>query len=150
MVDIKYLFGFMFGFGAFFAPIQSLIICAVVFIGINFLIGAFASYKRSVRQQKRWHFDGKKGGETIYKLLFVIIGIGLSYLIDIVILPNMTIKLANIFTGFVCSVELYTYLEKSAEISRHPIFKWLAKFMEKKIEDEGIDIEEAKNKGAKK
>ena len=68
-------------------------------------------------------------------MLFVMAGISLAWLIDAVILNFMTLNLAKLFTGFVCGVEFWSYLENAAEISRHPIFLHLKRFMKSKVDD---------------
>ena len=58
----------------------------------------------------------------------------MTWLIDTCILPVAGLRLANLFTGFVCGVELWSYLENAAEISEHPLFRKLKKYMKQEID----------------
>ncbi|MDD3108912.1 MAG: phage holin family protein, partial [Alistipes sp.] len=92
---------------ALFAPVHSLICCALLFICINFLTGVIASYKRATRQGKPWAFESPKAWRTLYKLIFIAGGIVMLWLIDTSILSFANLHLANLFTGFACGVELW-------------------------------------------
>lgn len=122
------------------APIQPLILCAIIFIGIDFVTGVMASYKRARKAHREWAFESEKAWTTILKLCFVLAGIVLAWLIDSSILTFMHLNLANLFTGFVCGVEFWSYLENAAEISDHPIFTALKKYMKNQL-DKKIDNE---------
>lgn len=104
------------------------------------MTGVVASYKRDTRRGELWAFESEKAWTTIVKLFFVLAGIVLAWLIDAYILLFMTLNLANLFTGFVCGVEFWSYLENASEISNHPIFRWLKIYMktqlDKKLGDE--------------
>lgn len=137
---LKYTSGAIMSLLALLAPIRPLILCAIIFVGIDFVTGVMASYKRARKQQSPWAFESEKAWATITKLSFVLAGIVLSWLIDSCILSFMHLNLANLFTGFVCGVEFWSYLENAAEISNHPIFTKLKKYMKTKI-DKGLDNE---------
>lgn len=47
--------------------------------------------------------------------MLVTVGIALTWLIDRFVLPFAELHLANLFTGFVCGVELWSYLENAAD-----------------------------------
>ncbi len=136
---LKYLCALLSCLISFFAPIKALIICSFVFIGIDFITGIIASHKRAERAKEPWAFESEKAWSTIIKLFFVCFGIVLSWLIDAYILGFMKLNFANIFTGFVCGVEFWSYLENASEISNHPIFRHLKKYMkiqlDKKLEN---------------
>lgn len=132
---------------ALLAPVSSLIICSVIFVAIDFITGVAASRKRARRMGVEWGFESGKAWDTITKLVFIMGGIVLAHLIDTQMLDYMNLHLAKLFTGFACGVEFWSYLENAAEISNHPVFKWLRKFMSKNLKDKaGIDIEEYQNK----
>ena len=118
-----------------FVPVRGLIICALVFIAADFVTGVAASAVSSRRAGRRFAFESGKAWNTVSKMLFVMAGISLAWLIDAVILNFMTLNLAKLFTGFVCGVEFWSYLENAAEISRHPIFLHLKRFMKSKVDD---------------
>jgi phage-related holin len=123
------------------APVCPLVVCAVVFVAIDFVTGVLASRKRAMRLNLPWGFESARAWKTVVKLAFVMAGIVLAWLIDAVVMPHMSLRLANLFTGFVCGVELWSYLENAAEISDHPIFTALRRFMKSKF-DHGTGAEE--------
>lgn len=133
---MKQTVGFLSSVAALFAPVQSLVYCALVFVAVNFATGIIASYKRAKRRNLPWGFESAKAWKTAYKLVFISIGILMTWLIDTCILPFTALHLANLFTGFVCGIELWSYLENAAEISDHTLFRGLKKFMKQKIDHE--------------
>ncbi len=125
-------------------PVANLMIIAIEFIFIDFIIGVWASRTRAKRQDKlkEWGFESDKAWKTIYKLVFVLMGILMAYQLDSKLLTFKELYLANIFAGFVCGVEFWSFLENAACISDHPIFRWLRNYMGKKVKDAGIDPED--------
>lgn len=124
------------------APIKALILCAVLFVAIDFVTGVWASFVASRRHGENIAFESDRAWDTVTKMVFIMLGIVMSYLIDAYILDHLHLRLANLFTGFACGVEFFSYLENAAIISNHPIFRWLRKFMGKKVKDKtGVDIE---------
>lgn len=119
---------------ALLAPIEGLVICAVVFVAIDFGTGVWASYKRARRAGLRWTFSSRRAWDTLTKLVFVMAGIALAHLLDGVILTFVELNLANIFTGFVCGVEFWSYLENAADISGHPLFRALKKLLKGRVD----------------
>ena len=111
------------------APVQTLVCCALAFVCIDFVTGVVASRVRARRQRARWAFESAKAWQTVYKIVLVTVGIALTWLIDRFVLPFAELHLANLFTGFVCGVELWSYLENAAELSDHPLFRGLQKLM---------------------
>lgn len=128
------------GIAGFFAPIWSLILCATVFVSIDFVTGIMADRKRALAAGREWGIESGKAWKTVCKLCFIMAGIVLAWLIDCYILSFLGLRLANLFTGFVCGVEFWSYLENAAEISEHPVFRWLRKYMNKQL-DNAIDNE---------
>jgi len=119
---------------AWSVPVQPLVCCALLFVLADFVTGVMADYKRARRNGLDWGFESEKAWKTLYKLVFIVAGIVMTWTIDAYILTFARLNLANIFTGFVCGVELWSYLENAAEISEHPIFRKLKKFMKQKVE----------------
>lgn len=118
-----------------FFPIRGLVICACVFIAVDFITGVAASAISCRRAGRRFAFESAKAWNTASKMLLVMAGISLAWLIDAVILNFMQLHLAKLFTGFVCGVEFWSYLENATEISRHPIFLHLKRYMKNKMDD---------------
>lgn len=139
---LKYCTGTVAAALSVLAPIQGLVICAMIFITIDFVTGIMASYKRAGRMGAEWGFESAKAWATVYKLGFVMAGIVLAWLIDYCILDFMNLRLAKLFTGFVCGVEFWSYLENAAEISNHPLFLKLGKLLRKKFDKEMDNTEE--------
>ena len=131
----RYISGTATGLLSVFAPGRTLVICAVVFVAIDFITGVIASRKRARRAGQPWGFESEKAWNTVAKLFFVMAGIVLAWMIDAWILPYMNMRMANLFTGFVCGVEFWSYLENAAEISEHPVFRALKKFMKSKYDE---------------
>ena len=127
-----------------FAPVTPLVLCALIFVMIDFVMGILAGRKRAARQHKDWYFSSDKAWKTVIKLTCIVVGIGMCHLIDTQILDFMNLHLAKLFTGMVCGIEMWSYLENAMEISDAPVFRSLQKYVGKKMKDEvGIDIENA-------
>lgn len=127
-----------------FSPVTPLVLCALIFVMIDFVMGILAGRKRAARQHKDWYFSSDKAWKTVIKLTCIVVGIGMCHLIDTQILDFMNLHLANLFTGMVCGIEMWSYLENAVEISDAPVFRSLQKYVGKKMKDEvGIDIENA-------
>lgn len=127
-----------------FAPVQSLVLISLEFITIDFIIGVIASRVRAKRAGRlsEWGFESDKAWRTIWKAVFVFIGICLAHQLNEYIFTFVDLHLTNVFCGFVCGVEFWSILENSACISNHPVFRWLKKYMGKKVKELGIDPED--------
>lgn len=127
-----------------FAPVQSLVLISLEFITIDFIIGVIASRVRAKRAGRlsEWGFESDKAWHTIWKAVFVFIGICLAHQLNEYIFTFVDLQLTNVFCGFVCGVEFWSILENSACISDHPVFRWLKKYMGKKVKEIGIDPED--------
>ncbi len=121
---------------ALVCPIASLIIAATTFIVIDFITGTIASRTEARREGRAWWFESRKAWRTVVKLGFVLMSIVLIWIIDLHILSFMHLNLANLFTGFVCGVELWSFIENAASISRAPLFEWLGKWVKRRIDGE--------------
>jgi phage-related holin len=121
---------------ALVCPIAPLIIAATTFIVIDFITGTIASRTEARREGRAWWFESRKAWRTVVKLGFVLMSIVLIWIIDLHILSFMHLNLANLFTGFVCGVELWSFIENAASISRAPLFEWLGKWVKRRIDGE--------------
>ena len=133
---MRYISGGVMGLLSLFAPIKGLILCAVIFISVDFATGIAADWHRARTSRRKPAFESGKAWSTVLKLVFVMFGIALAWLIDTHILDFLNLRLANLFTGFVCGVEFWSYLENAAEISDHPVFRKLKRFMKSKLDKE--------------
>lgn len=112
---------------ALLAPIRPLICCALIFVLIDFVTGVAADHKRARRRGDPWRFESVKAWNTIRKAVFIVGGIVLTWMLDAYILDFVGLRLAKLFTGFVCGVELWSYLENAAVISGHRAFRLFRK-----------------------
>ena len=53
----------------------------------------------------------------------------MSWLLDACLLGFMQLRLARVFTGFLCGVEFWSFLENAARLSGAPLFRWLQRFV---------------------
>lgn len=132
----KYGSGLCSATAAIICPIAPLIICATLFIFIDFVTGIIASRAVARREGREWWFESHRAWRTVLKLGFVLIAIVMTWVIDSEVIAFMHLNLAHIFTGFVCGVELWSFLENAATISRAPIFEWLGRWVKRRIGEE--------------
>jgi len=114
---MKYFSGIIAGVMSFFAPVGPLLMIALVFVAVDFLTGVLADRRRAHAAAQHWRFESHKAWRTITKLSFVMAGIMLAWMLDSLLLPLVELRLANIFTGFVCGVEFWSYLENASIVT---------------------------------
>ena len=117
-------------------PIAPLIATALLFIAIDFVTGIMASRAVARREGREWWIESRKAWRTIYKAGFTAVAIIMMWLIDQVLLGFLNLNLANLFTGFVCGVELWSFLENATTISSSPLFSWLGKWVKRRVTKE--------------
>lgn len=139
--NLQWLSGVGAAFWGSFATIQDMLLGVFIFIGIDFIVGCIASYKRAKRRKTRWFFESAKAWNTIYKLAFSLIAVSLSHYLDTKIFDFVDLKLSNMVAGFVCGTEFWSFLENAGDISEHPVFKAIRKITKRKI-NRAIDCEE--------
>lgn len=130
--------GLMAALGALFAPIAPMVACVVTFIAIDFVVGVAADRTRTLREGKEWYFESRRAWRTVWKAGFVIVAIGMAWLIDCCILGHLSLQLARLFTGFVCGVELWSFLENAGELSDAPLFRALRRLAHRKMTKGGL------------
>lgn len=114
---MKYLTGIVTGVLSLFAPVEPLLVCAMAFVAVDFLTGVLADRRRARTEGRTWRFESRKAWKTIRKLSFVMAGIVLAWLLDGITSPFVELRLANLFTGFVCGVEFWSYLENASVVT---------------------------------
>lgn len=114
-------------------PIAPLVTTAILFVVVDFVTGIIASCVVARREGRPWWFESRKAWRTVAKAGFVAIAIVMMWIIDHYLLEFMHLNLANLFTGFVCGVELWSFLENGAEVCNYPPFRWLKQFMSKQL-----------------
>ena len=132
----KYVSGIVAALIALLCPITPLIITATFFVAIDFLTGILASYVAAKNSGQKWRLESRKAWRTVYKLCFIVTGIVMTWLVDSFVLGFMELNLANLFTGFVCGVELWSFVENAATISQSKLFKWLSRWIKSKLRKE--------------
>lgn len=80
--------------------------------------------------------ESRKAWRTILKTVFVVVGIVMSWVLDSCVLEFMHLNLARLFTGFVCGVELWSFLENGATISHSPLLAWLGRIVKRRVDEE--------------
>lgn len=115
-----------------------LVLCVFLFELVDFITGCWKSSVLAHKKHQKFAFESIKAWRTIYKTILILVGIYLTYLLDYEVLTMRELYLPNYFCAFVCGVEFWSFLENAAQISDHPLFRWLRRFMKAKVE-EGLD-----------
>lgn len=137
LYPLKIFVGGFAGFlSVFVEELMPLIFTVFLFEIIDFVTGLIKSAVVSKRKGEHFAFESIKAWRTIYKLLFLILGIVLFEMLDRALSLESRFRFANYFTVFCCSVELWSFLENAAIISDHPIFRALRKYMRVKVDEQ--------------
>lgn len=132
----RFVSGVAASIAALFAPIGPLVATTVIFIGIDFLSGVAADRAAALREGRAWYFESRKAWRTVLKLGLTVTAIGMAWLIDCCVLDFMQLHVAKLFTGFTCGVELWSFLENAAQLSDAPLFRWLRRYVRRRIQKE--------------
>lgn len=124
------------GLTALFAPIQPLVLCALIFILIDFVTGVLASRCEAKQQGVAWYFSSREAWRTLRKAGFVVMTIAMAWLVECCILNFMTLHLTRIITGAICGVEVWSFLENASVLSDAKLFGWLGNYVKRKVEHE--------------
>ena len=120
-------------------PVSPLVTAALLFIAIDFVTGIAASRAVARREGSEWRIESRKAWRTVFKAGFVALAIVMMWVIDSAILDFMHLNLAKLFTGFVCGVELWSFLENAAAISGSPLFEWMGRWVKRRRGEEVMD-----------
>ena len=123
-------------FASLFAPIKSVILCALLFILIDFVTGVLASRCEAKQRGEKWYFSSHEAWRTIRKAGFVLLTISMCWLIEWCILDFVTLNLTRIITGAICGVEMWSFLENASVLSDTKLFEWLRNYVKRKVEQE--------------
>lgn len=132
----RFVSGAAAGVAALFAPVGPLVACALLFIGIDFLTGVAASRAVARREGRAWFFESCEAWRTVLKMWLTLTAIAMAWLIDSCVLDFMQLNVARLFTGFTCGVELWSFLENAAQLSDAPLFRWLRRYVRRRIDRE--------------
>lgn len=133
---LRYVSGGLAALASILAPVAPLVAAAVGFIIADFISGVMASHAVARRQGRKWYFESRQAWRTVVKLGFAAVAIVMAWVIDSCLLEFMHLKLAQLFTGFTCGVELWSFLENAAEVSEAPLFRRLGRIVHRRIEKE--------------
>ena len=129
----RYANGVLVGLASLFAPIKSVILCAIL---IDFVTGVLASRCEAKQRGEKWYFSSREAWRTIRKAGFVILTIAMSWLVESCVLDFVTLNITRIITGVICGVELWSFLENASVLSDAKIFEWLRNYVKRKVEKE--------------
>lgn len=132
----KYISAVVLSLCGLLCPIAPLIAATTLFMVIDFITGILASRVVARREGQMWWFESRKAWRTVAKAGFVAVAIVMMWIIDHHLLQFMQLNLANLFAGFVCGVELWSFLENAATISRSPLFDWLGRWVKRRVTKE--------------
>lgn len=138
-VLFRYFSAFVASLCGLLCPIAPLITTATLFIVVDFITGVVASRAEARREGREWWFESRKAWRTVIKAGFVAIAIVMMWVLDYHVLEFMNLNMAKLFTGFVCGVELWSFLENAATISRAPLFEWMSRWVKRRVEREVKD-----------
>lgn len=78
----RFISGAAAGLAAIFAPIAPAIVCAVCFIGVDFVTGILADRTTTLRAGRPWYFESCKAWRTVVKLALTLTAIVMAWLLD--------------------------------------------------------------------
>ena len=121
------------GAAALFAPIGPMAATTAAFIGIDFLTGVAADRAAARREGRTWYFESREAWRTVLKLALALTAIAMAWLIDRCVLGFTRLDTARLFAGFICAVEMWSFLENAAQLSDAPLFRRLRRYARRRI-----------------
>ena len=113
------------GAAALFAPIGPMAATTAAFIGID---------RAAARREGRtWYFESREAWRTVLKLALALTAIAMAWLIDRCVLGFTRLDTARLFAGFICGVEMWSFLENAAQLSDAPLFRRLRRYARRRI-----------------
>ncbi|MBQ7856829.1 MAG: phage holin family protein [Alistipes sp.] len=132
----RYINATVMGIAALFAPVRPIIICALVFVVIDFVTGVAASRSVARNQGQRWYFESCEAWRTVRKAGFVITAIAMTWLLESCVLDFMQLHLTRLFAGMICGVEMWSFLENASVLSDARLFGWMRRYVHRRINKE--------------
>ncbi|MBO5759586.1 MAG: phage holin family protein [Rikenellaceae bacterium] len=132
----KYINGCVAGLVALFTPLVPLVWCVVGFIGFDFVTGVMASRADARHAGEKWYFESREAWRTVEKLGFTVVALSMAYTIDVVVLDFLNLNLTRLFAGFVCGVEMWSFVENACRISDAPLLRHIRRLVRHRIRKE--------------
>jgi hypothetical protein len=132
----RFVNGCVAGLVALFTPIVPLVWCVVGFIGFDFVTGVLASRADARRAEQEWFFESREAWRTVEKLSFTVVALCMTYVIDVVVLDFLELNLTRLFAGFVCGVEMWSFVENGCRISDAPLLRHIRRFVRQRVREE--------------
>ncbi len=117
------------GIAALFAPVGPLVACATLFVGIDFVSGVAADRHRARRAGRPWYFESREAWRTVRKLGFAIVAIAMARIVDTLPAGLFPPDFARLFAGFVCGVEMWSFLENACRMGDSRLLRRLRRFV---------------------
>lgn len=149
-VLFKYVNAAAMGVAALFAPIRPLVCCALLFVAVDFVTGVLADRSVARDEGRRWCFESRLAWRTVRKAGFVVISIAMMWLIESCILDFVESNVTRLFTGFICGVEMWSFLENASQLSDSRLFGWMRRYVRRRMKNELGDEYLEEEPGAEK
>lgn len=124
---------------ALFAPAAPLLLSTALFIGVDFLTGVAADRATARRVGRRWCFESGKAWRTVVKGALAVVAVALAWVLEACVAQAPGLHLARLFAGFICGVELWSFLENAAQLSDAPLFRLLRRHVRRRLGGEAED-----------
>lgn len=136
----RFVSGLAAALAALFAPIGPLVGCTLLFIAIDFVTGVAADRAERRRAGEPWYFESRRAWRTIVKGALAATSVAMMWLIEHLLWGDAgLLPPTRLFAGFICSVELWSFLENAARISPSPLFDGLRRYVRCRIRKEASD-----------
>ena len=119
-----------------FTPIHAVVMCALLFIAIDFVTGVAADRAEARREGRKWYFESREAWRTVRKSGFVVMSIAMMWLVESCILNFMDLHLTRLFAGVICGVEMWSFLENASALSDERLFTMLRRYVRRRVERE--------------
>ncbi len=119
-----------------FSPIGSVVMCALLFIAIDFVTGVAASRREALGEGREWYFSSREAWRTVRKCGFVVVSIAMMWLVESAILNFVDLHLTRLFAGVICGVEMWSFLENASVLSDERLFTLLRRYVRRRVERE--------------
>ena len=92
-----------------------------------------ASRAEAREQGQEWYFESHLAWRTAEKLGFTIIALCMAFCIDELMLDFLSLNLTKLFAGFVCGVEMWSFLENACRVSDAPLLRYIKRYVRHKV-----------------